>query len=471
MGVCTGIILIYIVVLFALRGHKENYGREKLVIKCLHLEKWLKRDKQDIRIRKLYPSENWKEKSLELWYQKIHRMAVVFGIVLILGVLRELSMLVQDTSLVDKSFLTRPNYGEGANTVMLEVSNNQIGTEKISLDIEEKTYSDAEREVAFAAAKEYIKSVYLRDNESKEAITTALFLPQKVPKSSITIDWVLDEEGIFLEDGSINEGKREEAIEVKIQAILTYQEWKEECVYSLKILPAIKTQNEQFWEKWKAEVLILQKNTRMEPYLSLPKEVDGESLFYEESKPTKSFQYLLLAIIASILAMEQMEQKLKNDEKKREEDLLLDYPCLVNKFVLLLGAGMTIGGAFEKITGEYNKEKQKKGMKVKYVYEEMLITQKEILNGVSEVRAYEQFGKRIKRLEYLKFSTLLSQNLRKGSNRMLELLEIEAIEAFEMRKEYAKKKGEEAGTRLLVPMILMLMLVMGIIIMPAFLSF
>ncbi len=45
------------------------------------------------------------------------------------------------------------------------------------------------------------------------------------------------------------------------------------------------------------------------------------------------------------------------------------------------------------------------------------------------------------------------------------------ISAFEQRKNMAKRLGEEAGTKLLFPLFLMLGVVMAMIVLPAFLSF
>ena len=65
---------------------------------------------------------------------------------------------------------------------------------------------------------------------------------------------------------------------------------------------------------------------------------------------------------------------------------------------------------------------------------------------------------------------MLTQNLRKGSKGLSELLRAEADQAFEERKAAAKKRGEEAGTKLLLPMFMMLSMVLLIVIVPAFLS-
>ena len=47
---------------------------------------------------------------------------------------------------------------------------------------------------------------------------------------------------------------------------------------------------------------------------------------------------------------------------------------------------------------------------------------------------------------------------------------MEAVQAMEDRKSRAKQLGEEAGTRLLVPMLFMLVIVLMIVVVPAFLS-
>ena len=91
--------------------------------------------------------------------------------------------------------------------------------------------------------------------------------------------------------------------------------------------------------------------------------------------------------------------------------------------------------------------------------------------GISELKAYEQFGKRCDTREYMKLAALLQTNIRKGTKELRRLLEEETADAFEKRKNMAKIKGEEATTKLLMPMMMMLMIVMAIIMIPAVWSF
>ena len=109
-----------------------------------------------------------------------------------------------------------------------------------------------------------------------------------------------------------------------------------------------------------------------------------------------------------------------------------------------------------------------KNDKVDYLTEEMLLTKNQMDNGISEEKAYEMFGRRIGILTYMKFSTLLVQNLKKGTANLINILEYESADIFNERKENAKILGEEASTKLLVPMVLMMTIIFAIILYAAF---
>ena len=66
-------------------------------------------------------------------------------------------------------------------------------------------------------------------------------------------------------------------------------------------------------------------------------------------------------------------------------------------------------------------------------------------SGVTEAEGYENFGRRCDLQIYIRLGALLSQNLRKGTKGLSELLKLESIQAFEERKARAKRLGEEAG--------------------------
>lgn len=101
----------------------------------------------------------------------------------------------------------------------------------------------------------------------------------------------------------------------------------------------------------------------------------------------------------------------------------------------------------------------------------MIITNHEILDGESERLAYQKFGERVDLGEYQRLIRILLQNLQTGSRGLCKLLEQESENALEERKALTCKLGEEAGTKMLLPLMMMLGIVIAIIMIPAMLSF
>ena len=202
-------------------------------------------------------------------------------------------------------------------------------------------------------------------------------------------------------------------------------------------------------------------------YYYLPDSWDGQTLKWQ--KPGESTGTLLaaLALFAAVVLMLKKAREQQEEMAKRAEQLLMDYPSLIMKFTLLIQAGMTVRRAFQKISSDYLRNCPKEG---RYAYEDVTTTCHEMDSGVTEAEGYENFGRRCDLQIYIRLGALLSQNLRKGTKGLSELLKLESIQAFEERKARAKRLGEEAGTKLLLPMFLMLAVVLIIVIVPAFLT-
>ena len=203
-------------------------------------------------------------------------------------------------------------------------------------------------------------------------------------------------------------------------------------------------------------------------YYYLPDKLNGKKVKWESPADTSGMLLTGLFLIAAmaILVMKGREEQVQL--QKRYEELLMDYPGLIMKFTLLVQAGMTVRKAFQKISLDYGRKRKRNP---RPAYEEIRIVCYEMESGVSESEAYRRFGERCGQAKYKTFATLLIQNLQKGSRQMADMLERESTEAWEERKIKARVLGEAAATKLLVPMIMMLIVVMAIVMIPAFMSF
>ena len=203
-------------------------------------------------------------------------------------------------------------------------------------------------------------------------------------------------------------------------------------------------------------------------YYYLPARWEGETFTWRRPGDPSGALLASMGLFAAFVVLMKKSREAQEREMKRSEQLLMDYPALVMKFALLIQAGMTAGRAFRKIAGDYRRRNPDGG---RSAYDAVAAACYEMDSGVAEQEAYRRFGERCGQMKYKTFSTLLIQNLQKGSRHTADILEQEALDAWDERKRKARVLGEAAATKLLLPMVMMLAVVMAIIMIPAFLSF
>ena len=379
--------------------------------------------------------------------------------------------------------IRRNSYGEGSRTEEREIT---IGGDKVEEPLEitvgERQYTNDEMQKIFTHAIRKLDLLILGENKSLDEVRSNLELISKMPEEPIEIIWELDrydvinrqgelQEDTIAEEAADNAGLEKEGILVNLKAFLRYTEDEtKEALYetAVRIFPPLLTEEEEKVAKVLEKIRDEDNNKASEEIIKFPEEVEGEKVEYRRPVNSRGISILILGIAATGLTWCLIRRQGKKEDEKRKIQMVQDYPEIVNKLRLLLGAGMTIKNAWKKIVTDYEKKKEKCGER--FAYEEMLITYREMQSGVTEAESYERFGRRCGIPSYLKLGAILSQNLRKGTRGVAEIMQMEAIQAFEERKALAKRLGEEASTKLLVPMFFMLGIVLVIVIVPAFLS-
>ncbi len=148
--------------------------------------------------------------------------------------------------------------------------------------------------------------------------------------------------------------------------------------------------------------------------------------------------------------------------KKRRLAIQLDFPDFINKLTLLVNAGMTVSKAWEKIASDSGSRTP--------LYLEVGSAITDIRSGIPEHKAYEEFAKRCRIPVITRFISVILQNIKKGNAELVPILRVFANECWELRKNTAKRLGEEASTKLLLPMMLMFAAILLIVGMPAVLA-
>lgn len=368
--------------------------------------------------------------------------------------------------------LVRNSYGGGERTEKLEIQVEGNKREQVDVEVSERMYEESELDSMFEACIVRIEKEMLGENESLDYVTKDLNLMKTLQGEPVEIEWSLDHYEVLNIYGEIrSEELTEEGKEVLLEATITYTENPErqtqyQCM--AVVYPEKLSGKEQMISKIQEEIQKTDMNSQTEETIKLPKTVDGKKIYYYKQTDNRGMVVILIAILAGILFYIQEIQNQGQEIKKRQQQMMEDYPEIVNKMALFLGAGMNVKRSWRKIVEDYEAEKHIWGMR--YAYEEMKITCREMESGITEAESYERFGRRCHGQEYIRFGALLSQNIRKGTKGLTQILKMEAVQAFENRKMRAKKLGEEAGTKLLIPMFIMFTVVLIMVIVPAFLS-
>lgn len=370
--------------------------------------------------------------------------------------------------LTDGGYLTRNAYGEGDVEVGLKAEIPGAQEEIFDYLLEERRLTEEELEKSYAEAAALLPGAILGENTCLEDVRKRLNLVSALGGYPFQIGWESSAYSLVNTDGTVHNEELVGGEVVTLTAALRYEEWVRELQIPVQINPAVYTPQEALRARMEELLRERDEGSRSGEVMTLPERIGTEPVIWSEIIEDGSGYFLVLVVLAAGVLYWGRGRELDQRLEARKRELLMDYPEIVNKLALYMGAGMTVRNAFLKMGEDYKKQKEERK---KYVYEEILMTCYELQGGRSETEAYAHFGKRCQVQAYMKLSALLSQNIRKGSNDLLRVLRQEADMAFAERKNLAKKLGEEAGTKLLLPMMMMLCVVMVIIMIPAYFSF
>lgn len=167
---------------------------------------------------------------------------------------------------------------------------------------------------------------------------------------------------------------------------------------------------------------------------------------------------LVIGVCTAILLVRYLEKDINDKLEARREELLLDLPQVLSKMALLINSGMIMREAWIRVsqTGE------------RALYQEMRVTSGEMENGASDLEAFRNFADRCSVKSIRKVTSSLIQNMKKGNMELAYFLEEMSQEMWEEKKNLVRRKGEAAGTMLLLPIGMIFIGILILIIVPIF---
>ncbi|WP_049895579.1 hypothetical protein [Oribacterium sp. NK2B42] len=445
-------------------------------------------------------------KQLSLKLGKIPRkllkeQMLCIGVSLLLSVLVFLSS-QSGNIITGGNLIERNSYGSSDRNLTLEVSGLRDDSD-VSLDIKvsPRRYSKEEADLVFQDIVENIEGIIIKDEgESLAAVSRDLNLLTKLKDRGVDLSWdfypetedqesyrkyrhLIDDNGQVHND-SIPEGEVVTGYLSLIMSTYIVPEEKSSLDDTAKDYTKIKYHSEPYKiyvnvippEFSEYELLLRSLKEKInaadmsalgDDSLTLPTEHEGRALSYHEPSDQTYLFMPLLGVIAAMALYLRQGSLAKEEKKKKEILLMLDYSDLVSKLMVYTGAGLTIKNAFITISKGYDNLVQRKLKPDRPLYRELRTLCFQFNRNMPESEVYLDLGRRINLKSYTKLVSLIEQNRRNGTKNLRAMLELEMNDAFEQRKTTAKRLGEEAGTKLLLPLFLLLGIVMVIVIVPA----
>ncbi|MDN4600525.1 type II secretion system F family protein [Paenibacillus sp. F6_3S_P_1C] len=147
--------------------------------------------------------------------------------------------------------------------------------------------------------------------------------------------------------------------------------------------------------------------------------------------------------------------------QRRDQDILMELPELLNRIVLLVGAGETVQRAIVHCVAS-------QGERDHPLYNELRKTVGDWNNGYSFQQSFEQFSRRCGVQEVTIFTTTVLLNFRRGGGDFVLALRDLSHVLWEKRKAVSRAKGEQASSKLVFPMVLIFFSIVVMIGAPAF---
>lgn len=416
---------------------------------------------------------------------------------------------LQDGVLKEGFRLPRSGYGGSKQYITLEVSGLTEDTSvPLDITVSPKRYTEEEANAVFREIYDQLEELVVAEGESFANLQHDLRLMTKLPKYGVQLSWdfypeldpalsagsvtqdearayyrkyrhLMDSDGTLhnetLAPGTVVTGYLSLIMSTDIVPTSTDGETKylktqyHSAPYRIYvgIVPRALSRYESLLLQLQQAITTEDEGSLGENMLSLPTEIDGQRIYYSEHEDRSYLLLPLLGVIAAMAIYMRQGQARRTEKKQREALLMLDYSELVSKLMVYIGAGLTVRNALETISQHFDALIARGIKEDRPLYQELRTMVIQFRRNMPESEIYLSFGRRVNLKPYTKLVSLIEQNRMNGARNLRAMLELEMEDAFEQRKTTARRLGEEAGTKLLLPLFIMLGIVMIIVIVPA----
>ena len=365
-----------------------------------------------------------------------------------------------------RAVVVRPDYNEEEREYILYYrEQNSAKTGNFCISVSPQEYKTEQLNTMAETVFTMLPQYFLAENESVEAVSSNLYFPTQIEGYPFEITWFPSDVMLVSPEGELFNQSLLAPQSCRLAVDLTYGEFHAAKDYDIQVIPALRTAGVLRQEQLADAVRLWLQQYPDEREITLPLEIEGAYIYGALPQKSATLLWGFLGVSWLFFREARKREEVKKAQKKYREDLLRVYPIFVNQMVLYLAAGMTGRTALFQVMQMLETSGEQKN---DALHRELKNLFHEMETGVSEKEAYRHFGKRCGQADYGKLMSLLIQAMLVGGKGLFARMEELEEEAFIKRREAAKCRGEAASTKLLIPMIVLLAVVMLLLIVPGF---
>ena len=398
----------------------------------------------------------------------------------------------RESVFISKNTIKRSKIGDATQNYTLYVtSDKSLKNAELNFDVNAKRITSEEADEYFYKLFDSILPEILNGNTDFLEIKTKLNLKSKY-QNGISANWnfspkinnreyILKYSNLIDGFGNVNNDNFVEGEEVEgalnVCFSIEVADSENDAKYKsdnysidVKVVKRDETEAEKLMKDIKKDIDNQNNTESYKNTITLPSQLNDEKIRYTEKADFSFIYIIILGIVVCFILDYRDKDLIKQQEIKNKKEIGIDYPQIITKLLIYINAGVTVRNSFIMIADNYMfKLKQGQTQKRK-AYEELKIYKTRILSGENEESCLYDIAKNLNDNDYTRFFNILIQSIKNGNKDIKTVLEMEVYDALYKMKSKAERLAEEASTKLILPLMMMLLIIFVSIRVPAFMS-
>ncbi len=368
--------------------------------------------------------------------------------------------------------IERPEHGDGIKRIraVAEVGHgSNLTCRNVELAIREKLLDEGDKMLILEEYADTLPDRIIGKNKDLDHVSHKLMLQEYDQETGISICWKTSKPETVNEEGDVNALALDVPVHVLLTAILEIEGARAEAAIQINV---VRPDDADCYN----DLIVARIDDLVEEIngscgggaVMLPqKTAEGLKLSWRRGRNDGDLIIMAGFIVGIVMTRYGRHRALAKVAYRKKLSMERDFPDFISKFILLLNAGLVSSAAIAKIAADHELHDSEDD---RPLYAEMAAINCRVKNSnVSLDKELRHFSERSGIQEIIRFSTIFSDNINKGSM-LEEKLEAEGSMLWHKRKKMAEELGRTADTKLVLPLMILLLALVIVTISPAMMA-